>query len=29
MQLLPFNMCTFNKTWGVVTPDETMEGIEE
>lgn len=26
---LPFNMYTFNKMWGVVTPDEAMAKIEE
>lgn len=26
---LPFNMYTFNKMWGVVTPDEAKEKIEE
>lgn len=26
---LPFNMYTFNKMWGVVTPDEAREKIEE
>ncbi|MBQ3600931.1 MAG: UDP-galactopyranose mutase [Lachnospiraceae bacterium] len=26
---LPFNMYTFNKMWGVVTPQEAMEKIEE
>lgn len=26
---LPFNMYTFNKMWGVVTPKEAMEKIEE
>lgn len=26
---LPFNMYTFNKIWGVVTPQEAMEKIEE
>ena len=26
---LPFNMYTFNKMWGVVTPEEAMEKIEE
>ncbi len=26
---LPFNMNTFNKMWGVVTPKEAMEKIEE
>lgn len=26
---LPFNMNTFNKMWGVVTPDEAMKKIEE
>ena len=26
---LPFNMYTFNKMWGVVTPDEAMKKIEE
>lgn len=26
---LPFNMCTFNKMWGVVTPEETAAKIEE
>lgn len=26
---LPFNMYTFNKMWGVVTPDEAMEKINE
>ncbi len=26
---LPFNMNTFNKMWGVVTPDEAAEKIEE
>ena len=26
---LPFNMYTFNKMWGVVTPDEAAEKIEE
>ena len=26
---LPFNMYTFNKMWGVVTPEETMAKIEE
>ena len=26
---LPFNMYTFNKMWGVVTPDEAMARIEE
>lgn len=26
---LPFNMYTFNKMWGVITPDEAAEKIEE
>ena len=26
---LPFNMYTFNKMWGVVTPEEAMDKIEE
>ena len=26
---LPFNMCTFNKMWGVVTPEEAAAKIEE
>ncbi|MGN0317901.1 MAG: UDP-galactopyranose mutase [Lachnospira sp.] len=26
---LPFNMYTFNKMWGVVTPEEAMEKIDE
>ena len=26
---LPFNMYTFNKIWGVITPEEAMEKIEE
>ena len=26
---MPFNMYTFNKMWGVVTPEETAEKIEE
>lgn len=26
---MPFNMNTFNKLWGVVTPEETMAKIEE
>ena len=26
---LPFNMYTFNKMWGVVTPEEAMKKIEE
>ena len=26
---LPFNMYTFNKMWGVVTPEEAAEKIEE
>lgn len=26
---LPFNMYTFNKMWGVVTPDEAIQKIEE
>ncbi|MBO5565159.1 MAG: UDP-galactopyranose mutase [Lachnospiraceae bacterium] len=26
---LPFNMYTFNKMWGVVTPDEALHKIEE
>ena len=26
---LPFNMYTFNKMWGVITPEEAMEKIEE
>ncbi len=26
---LPFNMYTFNKMWGVVTPEEALEKIEE
>ncbi len=26
---LPFNMYTFNKMWGVVTPEEAMEKIKE
>lgn len=26
---MPFNMYTFNKMWGVVTPEEAMEKIEE
>ena len=26
---LPFNMNTFNKLWGVVTPEEALEKIEE
>ena len=26
---LPFNMYTFNKMWGVVTPEEAKEKIEE
>lgn len=26
---LPFNMYTFNKMWGVVTPDEAMNIIEK
>ena len=26
---LPFNMYTFNKMWGVVTPEEATEKIEE
>lgn len=26
---LPFNMYTFNKMWGVVTPEEAVEKIEE
>ena len=26
---LPFNMYTFNKMWGVVTPEEAMEEIAE
>lgn len=26
---LPFNMNTFNKLWGVITPDEAMSKIEE
>lgn len=26
---MPFNMYTFNKMWGVVTPDEAMAKIEE
>ncbi len=26
---LPFNMNTFNKIWGVITPDEAKEKIEE
>ena len=26
---LPFNMYTFNKMWGVVTPEEAMARIEE
>ena len=26
---LPFNMYTFNKMWGVVTPEEAIEKIEE
>ncbi len=26
---LPFNMYTFNKMWGVVTPEEAMEKIEQ
>ncbi len=26
---LPFNMYTFNKIWGVVTPEEAMAKIEE
>ena len=26
---LPFNMYTFNKMWGVVTPEEAMAKIEE
>ena len=26
---LPFNMNTFNKMWGVITPDEAMAKIEE
>ena len=26
---LPFNMYTFNKMWGVITPQEAMEKIEE
>ncbi len=26
---MPFNMNTFNKLWGVVTPDEAMRKIEE
>ncbi|MEG2908636.1 MAG: UDP-galactopyranose mutase [Erysipelotrichaceae bacterium] len=26
---LPFNLCTFNKMWGVVTPEEEMIKIEE
>ena len=26
---LPFNMYTFNKMWGVVTPEEAMEKIEK
>lgn len=26
---LPFNMNTFNKLWGVVSPDEAMRKIEE
>lgn len=26
---LPFNMYTFNKMWGVVTPEETLTKIEE
>ena len=25
---LPFNMYTFNKMWGVITPDEALERIE-
>lgn len=29
MYNLPFNMNTFNKLWGVVTPKEAMEKIEE
>lgn len=26
---MPFNMCTFNKMWGVVTPEEAEAKIEE
>lgn len=26
---MPFNMYTFNKMWGVVTPEETTAKIEE
>ena len=26
---MPFNMCTFNKMWGVVTPEEAAAKIEE
>lgn len=26
---LPFNMCTFNRMWGVVTPEEAAAKIEE
>ena len=29
MYNLPFNMNTFNKLWGVVTPSEAKEKIEE
>lgn len=29
MYSLPFNMYTFNKMWGVVTPEEAKAKIEE